>query len=66
MGVMCNDINRIYYVSQGYPEKLWVRDIDSGESKILKPNNIEILGIYMIAPTWDGSKVYLYAEIAEK
>jgi len=40
--------------------------LDTGEDTILNPNQVNIANTYIIAPTWDGSKVYFYADIAVK
>ena len=63
LGVMCKQANIIYYVSPGYPEELWVRDLDTGESRKLVAKGMNIVECYMLAPTWDGSRVYFYANI---
>lgn len=62
MGVMCQEVNKVFYVSPGY-EKLYVYDLDTGETKELIPPK-GIGEYYMIAPTWDGSKVYFEATVA--
>ena len=66
LGVMCRDVNRVFYISPGNQEELWVRDLDTGEGKKLTATGIEVVEFYMLAPTWDGSKVYFYANIAAK
>ena len=64
LGVMCTSVNKVFYVSPGSPEDLWVRDLDTGEGKKLIATGIDVVEYYMLAPTWDGSKVYFYAEIS--
>jgi hypothetical protein len=66
MGVLCKDVNRIFYVSPGYPEKLHVYNPDTGEDTVILPSTSDpsISQFINIAPTWDGSKVYFYAEIS--
>jgi len=66
LGVMCNTVNKVFFISPGNPEELWVRDIDTGEGKKLVANGIDVVEYYMIAPTWDGSKVYFYAYIVNR
>ena len=66
LGVMCTAVNKVFYVSPGNPEELWVRDLDTGEGKKLIATGIDVVEYYMLAPTWDGSKVYFYANIAAK
>nr|MDK2850324.1 hypothetical protein [Candidatus Cloacimonadota bacterium] len=63
IGVMCKDVNRVFYVSPGYPEKLHVYYLDTGEDTVILQSNSELsLAEFInIAPTWDGSKVYFYA-----
>lgn len=62
MGVMCQEVNRVFYVSPGYPDKFHVYDLDTGETKeLILPQEIVEINYEMIAPTWDGSKVYFYA-----
>lgn len=66
LGVMCNAVNKVFYISPGYPEELWVRDLDTGEGRKLVAKGMNIVECYMLAPTWDGSKVYFYAYISLK
>ncbi len=66
LGVMCASVNKIFYISPGNPEELWVRDLDTGEGKKLVAQGIDVVEYYMLAPTWDGSKVYFYVEFSEK
>ena len=66
LGVMCTAVNKVFYVSPGNPEELWVRDLDTGEGKKLIATGIDVVEYYMLAPTWDGSKVYFYANIVAK
>jgi hypothetical protein len=61
---MCTSVNKVFYVSPGSPEDLWVRDLDTGEGKKLIATGIDVVKYYMLAPTWDGSKVYFYADIS--
>jgi hypothetical protein len=66
MGVLCKDVNRIFYVSPGYPEKLHVYNPDTGEDTVILQSTSDpsISRFINLAPTWDGSKVYFYAEIS--
>jgi len=66
LGRLCKEANIVFYVSPGYPEKLHSYRLDTGEDTILNPNQVNIANTYMIAPTWDGSKVYFYADIEVK
>jgi len=66
LGVMCREVNRVFYISPGNPEEFWVRDLDTGEEKKLTVTGIEVVEYYMLAPTWDGSKVYFYANIVDR
>ncbi|MFA4958715.1 MAG: hypothetical protein WC535_02335, partial [Candidatus Cloacimonas sp.] len=63
LGRLCKEANIVFYVSPGYPEKLHSYRLDTGEDTILNPNQVNIANTYIIAPTWDGSKVYFYADI---
>ncbi len=62
---ICKDANIVYYAESGYPDKLKVYNLDTGIGLQLVNHNIKST-IYSIAPTWDGSKVYFYADVAEK
>ena len=62
---ICKDANIVYYAEPEYPDKLKAYNLDTGIDMQLLQDNI-IATIYNIAPTWDGSKVYFYADIAEK
>lgn len=66
LGRLCQQANIVYYISPGYPEKLHSYRLDTGEDTILSPNLVNIVSTYMIAPTWDGSKLYFYADIVIK
>ena len=66
LGRLCKEANIVFYVSPGYPEKLHSYRLDTGEDTILNPNQVNIANTYIIAPTWDGSKVYFYADIVIK
>jgi len=68
MGRMCKEANMVFYISPGYPEKLRAYTLDTGEDRVVfqNSNNISIEQFILIAPTWDGSKVYFYADIVEK
>lgn len=66
LGRLCKEANIVFYISPGYPEKLHSYRLDTGEDTILNPNQVNIANTYIIAPTWDGSKVYFYADIAVK
>jgi len=63
LGKLSQEANIIYYISPGYPEELWVRDLDTGEGRKLVAKGMNIVECYMLAPTWDGSRVYFYANI---
>jgi hypothetical protein len=65
---MCKEVNRVFYISPEYPEKLKMRDLDTGDERVLFQNgsNISIYQFINLAPTWDGSKVYFYVEFSEK
>jgi hypothetical protein len=66
LGRLCKEANIVFYISPGYPEKLHSYRLDTGEDTILNPNQVNIANTYIIAPTWDGSKVYFYADIEVK
>ncbi|HQH50441.1 MAG TPA: hypothetical protein PLA08_03450 [Candidatus Cloacimonadota bacterium] len=66
IGKLSQEANIIYYISPGYPEELWVRDLDTGEGRKLVAKGMNIVECYMLAPIWDGSKVYFYAYISLK
>ncbi|HRX76212.1 MAG TPA: hypothetical protein P5342_02035, partial [Candidatus Cloacimonadota bacterium] len=40
MGVLCKDVNRIFYVSPGYPEKLHVYNPDTGEDTVILQSTV--------------------------
>ena len=63
---ICRDVNIVYYVSPGYPEKLHVYYPDTGEDTVIlqSTSDLSISRFINIAPTWDGSKVYFRADIA--
>ncbi|MFA5667386.1 MAG: hypothetical protein WC944_10400, partial [Candidatus Cloacimonadaceae bacterium] len=65
LGVMCTSVNKVFYVSPGYPEKLNVYYPDTGEDTVIlqNTNDLSISRFINIAPTWDGSKVYFFADI---
>ena len=63
---LCNSVSKLFYVSPGSPTELWVRDLDTGEGKKLVAQGIDVVEYYMLAPTWDGSKVYFYANIVDR
>ncbi len=67
LGVMCNSVNVIYYISPGSPEELHAYFLDTGEDTVVlqSTSSLSISEFINIAPTWDGSKVYFYAYISE-
>ena len=66
LGRLCRNVNRIFYVQPD--NKLCVYDLDTSTDTVLfqENNNRFIYSFYMLAPSWDGSKVYFYAEFSEK
>lgn len=59
---VCDSVNLIYYMDK---ENIYKYDLETHtKSKIFGSSaNVYVDRIYMLAPTWDGSKVYFYAEI---
>ena len=62
---VCKDANIVFYFDD---QQIYRYDLDTHQkSTVISPiANIEVLSVIMLAPTWDGSKVYFYADIAEK
>ncbi|PKN73528.1 MAG: hypothetical protein CVU50_02090 [Candidatus Cloacimonetes bacterium HGW-Cloacimonetes-3] len=60
------DSKRVFYVKPD--NTLCVYNLDTATNTILFQGNGDrfVYCFHMLAPTWDGSKVYFYAEIAEK
>lgn len=64
---ICKKVNKLFYVkpAAGVSQLLCVYDLDSGEDRVLTDTAV-VGGFEMIAPTWDGSKVFFYAYVAYK
>ena len=64
LGALSRGTNDLFYVSPG--NKLCVYHLDTGENTVILPGTGDpsISRFINIAPTWDGSKVYFYAEIS--
>jgi hypothetical protein len=62
---VCKDANFVFYFDD---HRIYKYDLNTHQkSTVIEPNaNCGLLSIIMLAPTWDGSKVYLYADLAEK
>lgn len=67
---ICKNVNKLFYVrpAPGVSQLLCVYDLDSGEYRVLTDNiaNFTVGGFEMIAPSWDGSKVFFYAYVGYK
>ncbi len=68
LGKLTHDSNMVFYVPKNSINKLMAYDLDTGENTVVlqSTNDLSISEFINIAPTWDGSKVYFYADIAEK
>jgi hypothetical protein len=66
LGRICHNNNRVFYVNS--VKQLCVYNLDTSTDTVLfqENNNRFIYRFLMLAPTWDGSKVYFYAEFSEK
>jgi hypothetical protein len=64
LGALSRGTNDQFYVSPG--NKLCVYHLDTGEDTVILPgtSDLSISRFINIAPTWDGSKVYFYADIS--
>ena len=64
LGALSRGTNDLFYVSPG--NKLCVYHLDTGEDTVIlqSTSDLSISRFINIAPTWDGSKVYFYAEIS--
>jgi hypothetical protein len=64
LGALSRGTNDQFYVSPG--NKLCVYHLDTGEDTVIlqSTSDLSISRFINIAPTWDGSKVYFYAEIS--
>ena len=60
--------NLVIYVPKNSQNRLLSYNMDTKEEQVLTDQIIgtEIHRIHMLAPTWDGSKVYIYADITDK
>jgi len=63
LGALSRGTNDLFYVSPG--NKLCVYHLDTGEDTVIlqSTSGLSISRFINIAPTWDGSKVYFYADI---
>ena len=64
LGALSRGTNDQFYVSPG--NKLCVYHLDTGEDTVIlqSTSDLSISRFINIAPTWDGSKVYFYADIS--
>jgi len=64
LGALSRGTNDLFYVSPG--NKLCVYHLDTGEDTVIlqSTSDLSISRFINIAPTWDGSKVYFYADIS--
>lgn len=62
---VCQEANIVFYFDD---QRIFSYDLDTHQkSTIIGPNaEVDVFSVIMIAPAWDGSKVYFYADIAEK
>ena len=68
MGRLTRSSNMVFYVPKHSINKLMSYNLDTCVENELtgQIGNVQVIGFYMLAPTWDGSKVYFYADVAEK
>ncbi len=68
MGRLSQSSNVLYYVPINNANKLLSYNLTTGQSTDLAGQiiGVKFISFYMLAPTWDGSKVYFYAEISEE
>jgi hypothetical protein len=68
LGRLTRSSNMFFYVPKYNINKLMSYNLDTGVENELtgQIGNVQVIGFYMLAPTWDGSKVYFYADVAEK
>lgn len=68
LGKLSHSTNLVFYVPKYNTDKLMVYNLDSDVENELTSmiSKVQVIGFYMLAPTWDGSKVYFYADISEK
>jgi len=62
---VCKEANLVFYFDD---QRIYKYDLNTHQkSTVIGPNEeVDVLSVIMLAPTWDGSKVYFYADIAEK
>ena len=62
---VCKDANLVFYFDD---QRIYRYDLDTHQKiTVIGPNaEVDVLSVIMFAPTWDGSKVYFYADISEK
>ncbi len=65
---ICKDANIVFYAEPGYPDKLKAYNLDTRiDFSLLKENgSIALFTVYSIAPTWDGTKLYFYADVSDR
>jgi len=66
LGRLSQSTNLVFYVPKDNTDKLMSYNLDTGVAKDLTNMiiNVRVFAFYMLAPTWDGSKVYFYAEVS--
>lgn len=59
----CKDTNLVYFRDEN---NVYLYDLNNNtKSTVIGPgNDVGVFSIYMHAPTWDGSKIYFYADIS--
>jgi len=59
---ICKDANLVFYFDD---QQIYRYDLDTHQKSIVIGSNagIDVYSIIMLAPTWDGSKLYFYADI---
>lgn len=68
LGRLAHGSNTMFYVPKDNAGKLMAYDLNTGVERVLtnQIGNVQVIGFYMLAPTWDGSKVFFYADISER
>ena len=68
LGRLAQSSNLVFYIPKNNTNKLMTYNLDTGVEKELTSqiSKVNIIGFYMLAPSWDGTKVYFYADISER
>jgi len=66
LGRLSRMTNKLFYIQPN--NKLCVYNLDTSTNTVLFEDNsdMSIYRFMMLSPTWDGTKVYFYAEFSDK